>query len=38
MRDHLAHDYGNVDLDILGEVVDDRLPRLVSSIDGILAE
>jgi uncharacterized protein with HEPN domain len=37
-RDHLAHEYGKVDLDILGEVVDDRLPRLVSSIDAILAE
>jgi uncharacterized protein with HEPN domain len=38
MRDHLAHEYGNVDLDILAEVVDHRLPRLVSSIDEILAE
>ena len=37
MRDHLAHDYGNVDLDILGEVVDEHLPRLVSSIDRILS-
>ena len=37
MRDRLAHDYGNVDLDILGEVVDDHLPRLVTSIDRILA-
>jgi|SRR2546421_6430103 len=38
MRDRLAHDYGNVDLDILGEVVGDRLPRLVRSINGILGE
>jgi uncharacterized protein with HEPN domain len=38
MRDHLVHEYGKVDLDILGEVVDDRLPRLVSAIDAILAQ
>ena len=32
----LEHDYGNVDLDILHQVVDERLPRLVSPIDDIL--
>lgn len=37
MRDRLAHEYGNVDLEILGEVVTDYLPRLVRSIDRILA-
>ncbi len=36
MRDRLAHDYGNVDLNILGEVIDKDLPRLVRSIDRIL--
>ena len=36
MRDRLAHDYGNVDLDILDEVVTTYLPRLVRSIDRIL--
>jgi len=38
MRDRLVHDYGNVDLDILGDVVDERLPRLVAWIDRILAD
>lgn len=37
MRDRLAHDYANVDLDILGEVIEDHLPRLVSSIDRIFS-
>jgi uncharacterized protein with HEPN domain len=37
MRDRLVHDYGNVDLDILGEVVDERLPLLVAGIDKVLA-
>ena len=36
MRDRLAHDYGNVDLTILGEVVHKYLPRLVRSIDRVL--
>lgn len=36
MRDWLAHDYGNVDLDILREVLEERLPRLLSSIEEIL--
>ena len=36
MRDRLAHDYGNVDLKILGEVVTKDLPRLVRSIDRLL--
>lgn len=36
MRDRLAHDYGNVDLDILREVLEERLPRLLSSIEEIL--
>ena len=35
-RDRLAHDYANVDLHILAEVVADHLPRLVSAIDSIL--
>jgi uncharacterized protein with HEPN domain len=38
MRDRLAHDYGNIDLDILREVVDDHLPRLVRAIDRILSD
>jgi uncharacterized protein with HEPN domain len=37
MRDHLVHDYGNVNLVILGEVVDDHLPVLVAAIDRVLA-
>jgi len=37
MRDRLAHDYANVDVEILAEVVEDHLPRLVSAIDRILA-
>jgi uncharacterized protein with HEPN domain len=36
IRDRLARDYGNVDLEILGEVVTEELPRLVHSIDLIL--
>jgi uncharacterized protein with HEPN domain len=36
MRDRLAHGYGNVDLRILGEVVDKDLPQLVRSIDRVL--
>jgi uncharacterized protein with HEPN domain len=36
MRDRLAHDYANVDLDVLAEVVDDHLPRLIHAIDRIL--
>lgn len=36
MRDRLAHDYGNVDLKILGEVVDRDLPKLVRSINRVL--
>jgi uncharacterized protein with HEPN domain len=36
MRDRLAHDYGNVDLNILGEVVDKDLHLLVRSIDRVL--
>lgn len=38
MRDRLAHDYGNVDLEILGEVVATHLPRLVRAIDRILGD
>ena len=38
MRDRLAHDYGNVDLEILGEVVTTYLPRLVRAIDRILGD
>src|SRR5688572_11870559 len=36
MSDRLAHDHGNVDLDILGEVVDQYLPQLIQAIDHIL--
>jgi len=36
MRDRLAHDYGNVDVAILVEIVELYLPRLVRSIDQIL--
>lgn len=36
MRDRLAHDHGNVDLTILGEVVDRDLPKLVAVIDELL--
>jgi uncharacterized protein with HEPN domain len=36
MRDRLAHDYGHVDLDIMREVLEERLPRLLSSIEEIL--
>lgn len=38
MRDRLAHDYGNVDLDILDDVIDVHLLGLITTIDGILAE
>ena len=37
-RDRLAHDDGSVDLDILAEVVDDDLPRLVIALTKILGE
>lgn len=37
MRDRLAHDYANVDLDILHEVVEEHLPRLVQAIDRIVS-
>jgi uncharacterized protein with HEPN domain len=36
MRDHLVHDYGRVDLDVLSEVVDEHLPRLVATVGRIL--
>ena len=36
MRDRLVHDYGNVDVEILREVVEEHLPALVEAIDGIL--
>lgn len=36
MRDRLAHDYGNVDVAILLEIVERYLPRLVRSINQIL--
>lgn len=36
MRDRLAHDYGNVDVEILREIVGTYLPRLVRSIDQLL--
>lgn len=36
MRDRLAHDYGNVDVAILREIVEHYLPRLVRSIDQIM--
>lgn len=36
MRDRLAHDYANIDVDIVGEVVDEHLPRLIGAIDRIL--
>src|SRR5690349_6566054 len=35
MRDRLAHDYGNADLDILDQVVSEHLPRLVATVDAI---
>lgn len=38
MRDRLAHDYGNVDLEILDEVVTTQLPGLVRAIDQILGQ
>lgn len=33
MRDRLAHDCGGVDVEILREIVEVYLPRLVASID-----
>lgn len=38
MRDRLAHDYGNVDIEILGEVVVTYLPQLVRTIDRVLGQ
>lgn len=38
MRGRLAHDYGSIDLDILREVVDGHLPRLVRAIERTLSE
>ena len=32
----MVHDYGDVDLDLLSDVVDVHLPRLVTAIDRIL--
>jgi hypothetical protein len=37
MRDHLVHDCGNVNLVILGEVMDDHLPVPVAASDRVLA-
>jgi uncharacterized protein with HEPN domain len=38
MRDRLVHDYGNIDLAILDDVVNVRLPRLIAAIDEVLGE
>jgi uncharacterized protein with HEPN domain len=35
MRNRIAHDYMNVDLDIVWEVVHQDLPRLKSFLDGL---
>lgn len=36
MRDRLAYDYGYVDIEILAEVVETYLPRLVRTIDQLI--
>jgi uncharacterized protein with HEPN domain len=36
MRDRLVHDYGQLDLVILEEVVGNHLPALIAGIDKIL--
>ncbi|MEO7803580.1 MAG: HepT-like ribonuclease domain-containing protein [Actinomycetota bacterium] len=38
MREKLAHDYDQLDLDILKDVIDNLLPNLVSQIDLLVAE
>ncbi|MGH7610936.1 MAG: HepT-like ribonuclease domain-containing protein [Candidatus Dormibacteria bacterium] len=38
MRDRLVHDYANVDVGLLGSVVDDDLPRVIHDIDRVLGE
>jgi len=38
MRDRLVHDYGQLDLVILEEVVGNHLPALIAGIDKILGE
>lgn len=37
MRTHLAHNYANLDLDVLQDVIDNHLPRLITAIDAALA-
>jgi uncharacterized protein with HEPN domain len=38
MRTRLAHDYANVDLDVLEGVVSDDLPSLIEELDEALAK
>jgi uncharacterized protein with HEPN domain len=37
MREVLAHDYGQVDVEILADVVDNDLPGLIAEIEAALA-
>lgn len=38
MRHRLVHDYTNIDVDILWEVVDRNLPELITFLEAILPE
>ena len=37
MRDRLIHDYFGVDLDLVCDVIHEKIPTLRRQIDGILA-
>ena len=37
MRDRLIHDYFGVDLDLVWDVIHEKIPTLRRQIDGILA-
>jgi uncharacterized protein with HEPN domain len=38
LRTHLAHDYINVDLDLVEATVEDDLPELIAAIEGVLGD
>lgn len=36
MREVLAHDYGRVDVELLADVIENDLPKLIKEIDAVL--
>lgn len=38
MRDRLVHDYDHLDIEVLSDVIERHLPRLIREIDRLLAE